>query len=718
MYRRLSLCFVFLFILALVPFGAFPSSYSSHSYKESYFIASNGYTVASNGSAGPDSSQGNYTLTWDDSMTNYDGIKDTAGEAYVILNFTVAPIENFIGFNYSVEFGAYNDDDGPSELWVYDWANNDWVYLGDGGQGISAWANGSISGAQYSDGSQITIMANSTDSDGAAGVAVMIAWLEILENEWLSGWYYRKQIQLNGSDGAGFNYVLKWRVEQGYGTDNGQVVYTNGNCQDKFGDIRWTEEDGETELNYYLDEYTSADDATFYVQISANLTSDQIIYIYYGTETTTATTSNGPNTFYEWLDSTNTTGWTKSNIQVSNYGGYLRFYNPSSPLYGYALRNDLSYPEDQWRMLIRMKTISLGGHDSTQISNMDGNTNHRFTEFLALRYTDQNSYYYWNGSQTWGSSWGEDYQEYVIQMTVDEDDSSAGVDYHIWRYNMERHNDHFSNEFRYGSPTVADGIHITDTASSTYLDARMKYFAIMPNLDTEPFVGTYGSEEERGEGTPSPEGTVRCKLYDETLSTYIDETADANDAGSSDVPLLEDSVGGTPEVNDSVYFGSSAAFTGLIFDISTQGVGSWAIAWEYYNGASWASLPDLVDGTNGFNDNYGDGLYTLWTTPADWERIAVDEDNYYWVRARVSSFTTVPFNPKMDQVYRLLYYPLAPIQGWGLNTAFVILGLVMIPASSLYLVRGGKDAMNTDKLFYVLVIFFVGWALLVGGIMP
>ena len=48
----------------------------------------------------------------------------------------------------------------------------------------------------------------------------------------------------------------------------------------------------------------------------------------------------------------------------------------------------------------------------------------------------------------------------------------------------------------------------------------------------------------------------------------------------------------------------------------------------------------------------------------------------------------------------------------------ILLGFIMIPSSTLYLVRGGKDGLSSDKLFYFLIIFFIGWALLLGGIMP
>lgn len=551
----------------------------SYSPEESYYPASNGYTVAYNGTAGPDSSIGNYTLTWDDEMTDYDGLKDTAGGySYVILNFTIAPIQNFGGFNYSVMHAAFNDDDDNSELWVYNWVTDDWVYLAEGGKGLGAWSNGTVSGPQYSDGTEVLIRATSTDADSSSGVAVLIAWLEIFSGPpWLDGYAYRTRINITGSSGAGTDYVLKWRVEYTGGSDFGSVVYTTKHCQTDFGDVRWTEDDGTTMLSYYLDEYNSTatsdfdKDATFYVRISANLTTNQFIYIYYGTVGTSTTTSNGPNTFYEWLDADDVGGWTKSNMQVSNYGGYLRFYNPTAALFGSAQRYDLSYPPDRWRMLVRLQTTSINNVDRGQISNTDGNAINRFNEFFAPNYGDQTHYYYWGSGETQGLSWIEG-NEYVVQITVNEGDSSTGVTYQIWYSGMTTHGLYSSKPFRSGSPTDADGIYITDGSSSTNIDMRVKYIALMKNLATEPFVDGYG-----------------------------------------------------------------------------------AYGIEEYSGAFTA---------------------TTTTTP-----IIIGEL-------------------------------------WGFNAAFVILGLVMIPASGLYLVKGGRKEANMDKFYYALVAFFIGWALVIGVIMP
>lgn len=52
------------------------------------------------------------------------------------------------------------------------------------------------------------------------------------------------------------------------------------------------------------------------------------------------------------------------------------------------------------------------------------------------------------------------------------------------------------------------------------------------------------------------------------------------------------------------------------------------------------------------------------------------------------------------------------------NYFFVLLGLVLIPVSTLYIVRSGKnEGIDSDKIFFFFLIFFVGWALFLGGLL-
>lgn len=55
---------------------------------------------------------------------------------------------------------------------------------------------------------------------------------------------------------------------------------------------------------------------------------------------------------------------------------------------------------------------------------------------------------------------------------------------------------------------------------------------------------------------------------------------------------------------------------------------------------------------------------------------------------------------------------------WGMDTALIILGLVMIPLSTIYLAYGVKHDRSGDRLFYGLIIFIMGFGLLIGGVLP
>ena len=52
------------------------------------------------------------------------------------------------------------------------------------------------------------------------------------------------------------------------------------------------------------------------------------------------------------------------------------------------------------------------------------------------------------------------------------------------------------------------------------------------------------------------------------------------------------------------------------------------------------------------------------------------------------------------------------------NIALIILGLIMIPVSTIYLAYGVKHDRSSNRLFYGLIIFMVGCGLFIGGILP
>lgn len=108
---------------------------------------------------------------------------------------------------------------------------------------------------------------------------------------WLSGYTYRKQVNLAGQSGAGTLYQINLSIGDSAGGD----FYLEGHCQDFPNDIRFTDDDGNTELDYWIED-TTADPIKVWVEVADDLGSDQSIYVYYG-KLGDSTTSDGSETF-------------------------------------------------------------------------------------------------------------------------------------------------------------------------------------------------------------------------------------------------------------------------------------------------------------------------------------------------------------------------------------------------------------------------------------
>jgi hypothetical protein len=126
---------------------------------------------------------------------------------------------------------------------------------------------------------------------------------------WLSGFSVRKPIYIAGGfGGAQTDYDIPVKLYYGLGSDGNEMlgmstaakVYAGGLCRSDFGDVRFTDCDGSTQLSYYM-ENSTADWALFWVKvpfIPAGFQYPQTaqIYIYSG-NIGASTTSNGYNTF-------------------------------------------------------------------------------------------------------------------------------------------------------------------------------------------------------------------------------------------------------------------------------------------------------------------------------------------------------------------------------------------------------------------------------------
>ncbi len=98
---------------------------------------------------------------------------------------------------------------------------------------------------------------------------------------WLSGWQYRKKINVAGSTLAGTDYQMPLFVRRYSGTDMNNTIYVEQHCKTDFSDLRFTDRDGNL-LPYCIASMT-ADEANLWVRCSTvDLSSNNYFYIYYG----------------------------------------------------------------------------------------------------------------------------------------------------------------------------------------------------------------------------------------------------------------------------------------------------------------------------------------------------------------------------------------------------------------------------------------------------
>ncbi len=144
---------------------------------------------------------------------------------------------------------------------------------------------------------------------------------------WLSGYSYRKAITITGETGAGTNYQVKLLVGESSGA-TGEDFDIENNDAAWPNDIRFTDNDGFTQLDYWLESDIDSESnrlATFWVEVADDLGSNVDIYVYYG-KAGDSDESNGDNTFLFFDDfpgtSIDTAKW-----QTVNNGGSITVAN-------------------------------------------------------------------------------------------------------------------------------------------------------------------------------------------------------------------------------------------------------------------------------------------------------------------------------------------------------------------------------------------------------
>lgn len=115
---------------------------------------------------------------------------------------------------------------------------------------------------------------------------------------------------------------------------------------------------------------------------------------------------------------------------------------------------------------------------------------------------------------------------------------------------------------------------------------------------------------------------------------FTSYTTEINNATADDVIWWPAS----PAVDDAFYFGFYSPGRILTLSIGTAANFSATFAWEYYDGSSWVALPNVVDNTD--NLQVAGQQQVSWDMPFDWAETTVNSVTSYFVRIRISAFTS------------------------------------------------------------------------------
>lgn len=140
--------------------------------------------------------------------------------------------------------------------------------------------------------------------------------------------------------------------------------------------------------------------------------------------------------------------------------------------------------------------------------------------------------------------------------------------------------------------------------------------------------------------------------YDDSGVSYTEYTDNVNDFTEGPFTAFA----ATPAANDIIYIGSDNVFLGLNVVLSTDGTGSPAIDWEYYNGSAWTDITETeID--SGSSTLTASGKFT-WTYPYGWTKTSVNSNSYYWLRGKLTvGYTIAPVIASLtmqDAVYSIL----------------------------------------------------------------
>ena len=448
-------------------------------------------------------------------------------------------------------------------------------------------------------------------------VGNQIDWLpspmEASATWWNIDWdYYKTCPVTNKLD----DYQMKLIV----GKSSGGDVNCNGHCQDDFDDIRFVNIANDTEYPYWMENYTSGIQATFWINNTDNAST---ILMYYG-NTVAPPTGNGDNTFR------------------------LFDHFADSSLDSAKWDWDASYPPTESGTELRARGL-VDGHGQYVMSD---NTWTYGRVRARVKVVAGEAWFGFMPSSSGGTfpsstNWyraSNDFEGMVADLdTYDLSDWTAGTEdanYHIqdvtW---LASEVEIFQDGVSVWSNTLT--AHIYDSAfpvsvggySNKGGEVYCDWIAVMKFASTEPSWGTFGGEQTPGgntapstPATPSPSNGATHQLFPSTLD-WADSTDTEGDTITYYCWIDTDNnpqSGGTTLKNNAS--GSSASTSGYNFNLDT--IYYWQVrAWDdntsalYSTGPVWSfTTYKSLDTSDGFGGKIvvNAGTLELELSPTTW----------------------------------------------------------------------------------------------------
>jgi hypothetical protein len=443
-------------------------------------------------------------------------------------------------------------------------------------------------------------------------------------DEWLYGWGYRKKHLISGQVGVSTNYQMKFHVEYNTEPSFEGTVNCHANCRTDFGDIRFTGSSGGIgeKLDYWMEEKTNSDDATFWVEVQDSLGTDRVIYIYYGNADET-TESDGSATFLFFDDfddaSLNTSKWEEwyTGGSYSESGGLLQ-------ITGGATLYEIVGSKSQWQggvnIMMRAKSdevayTAIGLDERSDGGGVEGQTLDQFKVYN-------------DGNKKWRYS--DDGDDATMDARADAITSYTVIEFRwVSSVNIKVY---FNSALKKTLTTEApdDYCGIEFEAKGSTSDVFADWVAVRTFLGAEPQHSTWWGQEDEPNHDPTNDGTPTISNADDGNNLYAryrkyEVTTYLKDFnGFADIDYTEFSVYGNDRV--TCYFYGRFVQNTHVF--SEQGTTDQKNRWEL----------DTAGSTYSEHDTYE--LDVTWKFYVEWacaDLVTIDVRSSVWDSAEVTT---------------------------------------------------------------------------------